>query len=178
MNSSSSASSSLSSDTINSSRIPSLITNHPPLFPIPITPSLNTTPTHTSQIQAPTQTPQTSPIAFRTQKSLTITISDTEIPLDPFVVTPTHPPPATSRHTPDPSDIDPILLRNINKPRTRKNLLFLPPSKTAVGTLHLILLSRFLNLAPALNLDILFPLLNFYKSLFLNLSKSSVNNFL
>ena len=39
-----------------------------------------------------------------------------------------------------------------------KNFLFLPPSKAAVGTLTLIIHSLFLNIAPTLNLDLLFTL--------------------
>ena len=143
-NSSSSASSSVYTDTINFSQTPSLILNRPPLYPIPINPSLNTTPTHTSQTQTPIQTPQTTPIALQTRKTLTVPFSDTELPLDPFDITPTHSPPPSFRHIPDPSDIGPILLDNFIKPHTSKKPLF-----------------NFLNIAPNLNLDFLFPLLSF-----------------
>ena len=98
--------------------------NSPPLNPIPIFPSLNTTPTHTPRIQTPTHTSQTTPIALQTQQSLTIPFSDTEFPLDPFDITLTHSPPPSPNHIPDPSDIDQLLLRSINKPHTRKTHLF------------------------------------------------------
>ena len=90
---------------------------------ITITLSLNTTDTHTPRSQTPTQTPQTTPIALQFQKYLTISLSDTEFPLDPFDITPTHSPPPSFSHIPDPSNIDSILLRNTNKPHTSKRPL-------------------------------------------------------
>ena len=77
--------------------------NRPPLNLIPITPSLNTTPSHTPQ----TQTPQTTPFALQTQKSLTIPLSDSEFQFDPFDITATHFPRPSFSHIPDLSDFDP-----------------------------------------------------------------------
>ena len=106
--SSSQPSSSVSTDTIPSSQSFLPVPHQPPLNPIPITPSLDTTPVNT-----PTHTPLKASIPQQTQTSLTLPLSDTE---SPFNITPTHSPP------PDPSDINPTLLRNINNPT-------LPPPK-------------------------------------------------
>ena len=159
-NPSSSVSSSVSTDTIKAFQTPSKALYRPSSNPILITPSLTTTLTHTPRTETPTQIPLTTPIALQTQRSLIIPLSDTEVPLDPFEITPTHSPPPCFSHIPDPSDIAPKLLRNINKPHIPENLPFLPPSKAAVVTLSLIILSLFLKHAPTLNLDLFFPLLN------------------
>ena len=79
----------------------------------PIAPPLNTTPTHKTQ----------TPMALQTKNSLIIPLSDTEFPLDLFDITPTHSPHPSFSHIPDPSDIDPILLRIINKYHTLKRSL-------------------------------------------------------
>ena len=84
----------------------------PPLNPIPITPSLDTTPVNTSS-----HTPLNTSIPQQTQTSLTLPLSDTD---SPFSITPTHSPPLSSFHNPDPSDINTILLRNINNPTLPK----------------------------------------------------------
>ena len=108
--SSSQPSSSVSSDTIPSSQsLP-----QPPLNPIPITPSLDTTPVNT-----PRHTPTKTSVPQQTQTSLTLPLSDTELPFD---ITPTHSPPP-SFHIPDPSDINPTLLRNINNPNLSRSPL-------------------------------------------------------
>ena len=105
--SSSQTSSTVSTDTIPSSQT-SVPIQQPPLNPIPITPSLDTTPVNT-----PTHTPLQTSVPQQTQTSLTLPLSDTEYTFD---ITPTHSPPPSSFHIPDPSDINPTLLRNINKP--------------------------------------------------------------
>ena len=101
--SSSQPSSSVSTDTIPSSQSFLPVPHQPPLNPIPITPSLDTTPVNT-----PIHTPLKASIPQQTQTSLTLPISDTD--------SPTHSPPPSSFHIPDPSDINPTLLRNINNP--------------------------------------------------------------
>ena len=106
---------SVSSDTIPSSQSFLPTPQQPPLNPIPITPSLDTTPVNT-----PTHTPLKTSIPQQTQTSLTLPLSDTE---SPFNITPTHSPPPSSFHIPDPSDINPILLRNINNPTLPKSKL-------------------------------------------------------
>ena len=110
--SSSQPSSSVSNDTLPSS--PSFLPTpqQPPLNPIPITPSLYTTPVNT-QFHTPFKTS----IPQQTQNSLTLPLSDTD---SPFIITPTHSPPPSSFHIPDPSDINPILLRNIHNPTLPK----------------------------------------------------------
>ena len=105
---SSQPSSSVSTDTIPSSQSFLPVPHQPPLNPIPITPSLDTTPVNT-----PTHTPLKASIPQQTQNSLTLPLSDTE---SPFNITPTHSPLPFSFHIPDPSDINPTLLRNINNP--------------------------------------------------------------
>ena len=111
-------SSTVSTDTIPSSQT-SVPTQQPPLNPIPITPSLDTTPVNT-----PTHTPLQTSVPQQTQTSLTLPLSDTEFPFD---ITPTHSPPSSSFHIPDPSDINPTLLRNINNP-TLPRLKLIPTS--------------------------------------------------
>ena len=101
-------SSSVSTDTIPSSQSFLPVLHQPPLNPIPITPSLDTTPVNT-----PIHTPLKASIPQQTQTSLTLPLSDTD---SPFNITPTHSPPPSSFHIPDPSDINPTLLRNINNP--------------------------------------------------------------
>ena len=67
-------------------------------------------------------TPKTSPIKLHPLKRLTLPLSVTEFPLTPIEsIIPTPPPPP--HHIPDPSDIEPILLRNFNKPQSRKPIL-------------------------------------------------------
>ena len=114
--SSSQPSSSVSSDTIPSSQrfFDQLLTSQqPPLNPIPITPSLDTTPVNTTS-----HTPLKTSVPQQTQPSLTLPLSDTEIPFD---ITPAHSsPPSSSCHIPDPSDINPTFLRNINNPTLPK----------------------------------------------------------
>ena len=105
--SSSQPSSSVSTDTIPSSQSFLPVPHQPPLNLIPITPSLDTTPVNT-----PTHTPLKASIPQQTQTSLTVPLSDTE---SPFNITPTHSPPP-SFHIPDPSDINPTLLKNIKIP--------------------------------------------------------------
>ena len=105
--SSSRTSSTVSTDIIPSSQT-SVSTQQPPLNPIPITPSLETTPVNT-----PTHTPLQTSVPQQTQTSLTLPLSDTEFPFD---ITPNHFPPSSSFHIPDPSDINPTLLRNNNNP--------------------------------------------------------------
>ena len=112
--SSSQPSSSVSTVTIPSSQSFLPVPHQPPLNPIPITPSLDTTPVNT-----PTHTPLKASIPQQTQTSLTLPLSDTE---SLFNITPTHSPPPSSFHIPDPSDINPTVLRNINNPT-------LPPPK-------------------------------------------------
>ena len=116
--SSSQTSSTVSTDTIPSSQT-SVPTQQPPLNPIPITPSLDTTPVNT-----PTHTPLQISVPQQTQTSLTLPFSDTEFPFD---ITPTHSPPPSSYHIPDPSDINPTLLQNIIKP-TLPRLKLIPTS--------------------------------------------------
>ena len=58
------------------------------------------------------------------QISLTLPLSNTEFPLTPSDITPAHLPPLPYPHNPHPSYIDPIPLRNINKPQSRKQILF------------------------------------------------------
>ena len=84
---------------------------------------MNTTHTNT-----PTLTPITTPIKLQSQNFLPLPLSVTELPLTPFDITTTHSPPPHP-HIPDPSDIDPILLRNINKPHSRKSILVPTPIK-------------------------------------------------
>ena len=110
--------STVSTDTIPSLQ-PPVPTQQPPLNPIPITPSLDTTPVNT-----PTHTPLQTSVPQQTQTSLTLPLSDTEFPFD---VTPTHSPPPSSFHIPDPSDINPTLLRNFIKP-TLPRLKLIPIS--------------------------------------------------
>ena len=117
--SSSQPSSSVSSDTIPSSQTLLSTSQQPPLNPIPITPSLDTTPVNT-----PSHTPLKPSIPQQTQTSLTLPLSDTEFP---FNITPTHSSPPSSFHIPDPSDINPNLLRQINKP-TLPKLTLIPTS--------------------------------------------------
>ena len=112
--SSSQPSSSVSSDTIPSSQSFLPTSQQPPLNPIPITPSLDTTPVNT-----PSHTPIKTSVPQQTQTSLTLPLSDTEFPFD---ITPAHSPPP-SFHIPDPSDINPTLLRNINNPNLPKSNL-------------------------------------------------------
>ena len=116
--SSSQTSSTVPTDTIPSSQT-SVPTQQPPLNPIPITPSLYTTPVNTA-----THTPLQTSVPQQTQTSLTLPLSDTEFPFD---ITPTHSPPPSSCHIPDPSDINTTLLRNINKP-TLPRLKLIPTS--------------------------------------------------
>ena len=82
------------------------VPHQPPLNPIPITPSLDTTPVNT-----PTHTPLKASVPQQTHPTLTLPLSDTD---SHFNITPTHSPPPSSFHIPDPSDINPTLLRNIN----------------------------------------------------------------
>ena len=116
--SSSRTSSTVSTDIIPSSQT-SVSTQQPPLNPIPITPSLDTTPVNT-----PTHTPLQTSVPQQTQTSLTLPLSDTEFPFD---ITPNHSPPSSSFHIPDPGDINPTLLRNINNP-TLPRLKLIPTS--------------------------------------------------
>ena len=116
--SSSRTSSTVSTDIIPSSQT-SVSTQQPPLNPIPITPSLDTTPVNT-----PTHTPLQTSVPQQTQTSLSLPLSDTEFPFD---ITPNHSPPSSSFHIPDPSDINPTLLRNINNP-TLLRLKLIPTS--------------------------------------------------
>ena len=115
---SSSVSSSVSTDTNNSSQFSFLILHRPILNPIPITSSLNTTPTNTPKLD-----PISTPIKLQTQKYLTLHLSDTEFPLTPFDITSTHSALPPHPHIPDPSDIDPILLSNNNKHQSRKSIV-------------------------------------------------------
>ena len=82
----------------------------PPLNRIPVNPSLDNTPTN-----APTLTPEATPIKLQPQKSFTLSLPDTEFALTTFHITPTPPPPHPL--IPDHGDIDPKLLRKINKPQ-------------------------------------------------------------
>ena len=111
--SSSQPSSSVSSDTLPSSQSFVPTPQQPPLNPIPITASLDTTPVNT-----PTHTPLKTSITQQTRSSLTLPLSDTD---SPFIITPTHSPPPSSFHIPEPSDINPISLRNINNPTLQKS---------------------------------------------------------
>ena len=117
--SSSQTSSTVSTDTLPSSQTSVPTPQQPPLNPIPITPSLDTTPVNT-----PIKTSLPITIPQQPQTSLTLPLSDTEFPFD---ITPTHSPPPSSFHIPDPSDINPTLLKNINKP-TLPRLKFIPTS--------------------------------------------------
>ena len=117
--SSSQTSSTVSTDTIPSSQTSVPTPQQPLLNPIPITPSLDTTPVNT-----PTHTSLPIAVPQQTQTSLTLPLSDTEFPFD---ITPTHSSPPSSFHIPDPSDINPTLLRNINKP-TLTRLKLIPTS--------------------------------------------------
>ena len=93
------ASTSVSTEvSINTSQASSLILHRPALNPIPITPSLTTTP---ANIPAPT--PKTTPIKLQRPKSLTLPLSDTDFPL--FDITPTHSLPPHF-YISDPRDID------------------------------------------------------------------------
>ena len=94
---------------------------------IPFTPSLNTSPTNTSR-----HTPITTPVQQQTQTSLTLPLSDTDFPLTHFNITPTQSPPPFVLHIPGPSDIDPLLLRNINQPTPCKPL----HNPTSIKSLH------------------------------------------
>ena len=116
--SSSRTSSTVSTDTIPSSQT-SVPIQQPPLNPIPITPSLDTTPVNT-----PTHTPLQTSVPQQTQTSLTLQLSDTKFPFD---ISPTHSPLSSSFHIPDPSDINPTLLRNNNNP-TLPRLKLIPTS--------------------------------------------------
>ena len=117
--SSSQPSSSVSSDTIPSSQTSVPTPQQPPLNPIPITPSLDTTPVNT-----PSHTPLQTSVPQQIQTFLTLPLSDTEFPFD---ITPTHSPSPSSYHIPDPSDINPTFLTNINKP-THSRLKLIPIS--------------------------------------------------
>ena len=110
--SSSQPSYSVSSDTIPSSQRFLSTPQQPPLNPIPITPSLDTTPVNT-----PSHTPLKTSIPQQTQTSLTLPLSDTD---SHFNITPTHSPPPSSFHIPDPSDINPVLLKNNKNPTLLK----------------------------------------------------------
>ena len=111
-------SSSVSSDTIPPPQSCCKVLPQPPLHPIPVTPSLNATPTNTPRhTYLPTSVPQ------QTQTSLTLPLSDTDIPFTPFNITPTHYPPPSLLHIPDPSYIDTLLLQNLNNPTPRKPIL-------------------------------------------------------
>ena len=116
--SSSQTSSSVSTETIPSSQSSSIVLSQPPLNPIPLTPSLKTTP-----INTPRHTPLPTSVQQQTQTSLTLPLSDTEFSLTPFHVTPSHSPPPSLLHIPDPSGIDLLLLRNLNNPTPRKSSL-------------------------------------------------------
>ena len=104
---------SVSTDTVISSQTSSLILHLPPLNRIPVNPSLNNNPNN-----APTLTPETTPIKLQHQKSLTLSLPDTEFGLTTFHITPTLPPPHP--HIPDHGDIDPKFLPNINKSQSCK----------------------------------------------------------
>ena len=119
--STSQTSSSVATDIISSSQTSLQIFQQPPGNPIPATPSLNTTPINTPS-HTPIKTIKTS-VPQQTQTSLTLPLSDTEFPLPPFNITPTRSPPPSLLHIPDPSDIDPLILRNINNPTTPKSIL-------------------------------------------------------
>ena len=79
---------------------------------------MNTTP-----INTPHNTPLPTSVQEQTQTFSTLPLSDTEFTLTPFNITPTHAPPPSLLHIPDPSDIDPLLLRNLNNPTPRKSIL-------------------------------------------------------
>ena len=116
--STSQTSSSVSTDIISSSQNSLQIFQQPPLNPIPVTRSLNTTP-----INTPSHTPIKTSVPQQTQTSLTLPLSDTEFPLSPFTITSTHSPHPSFLHNPDPRDIDHLLLRNINNPTASKSIL-------------------------------------------------------
>ena len=117
--SSSQTSSSVSTDPLPSSQSSSIVLQQPPLNPIPVTPSLNTTP-----INTPRHTPIPTLVQQQTQTSLTLHLSDTEFPITHFNIASTHSPPPSLLHIPDPSDFGPLLLQNINIPTTRKPIIF------------------------------------------------------
>ena len=137
----------------------------PPLNPIPITRSLDTTPVNT-----PSHTPIKTSIPQQTQTSLTLPLFDTEFP---FNITPAHSPPP-SFHIPDPSDIKPILLNNINNPTLPKpkliptsiksfrrrsqldNSLSIPPSCSHISSKSSLPPHLNLSKSPRLNLLTLF----------------------
>ena len=96
----------------------SIILQQPPLNPIPVSPSFITTP-----ITFPRHTPKKTSVPQQTQTSSTLLLSDTEIPLTPFNITPTHSPPPSLLHIPDPSDIDPLSLRKFDDSTARKSIL-------------------------------------------------------
>ena len=104
--SSSQPSSSVLSDTLPSLQSFLPTPQQPPLKPIPTTP-----------VNTPTHIPLKTSIPQKTQTFLTLPLSDTD---SPFNITPTHSPPPSCFHIPDPSDIKPILLRNINNPTPPK----------------------------------------------------------
>ena len=116
--SSSQTSSSVSSDTIPTSQSSSVVLPQPLLNLIPVTLSLNTTP-----INPPRHTPLPTSVQQQTRTFLTLPPSDTEFPFNHFNITPTHFPPPSVLHIPDPSDNDPLLHRNLNNPIPRKSIL-------------------------------------------------------
>ena len=67
------------------------------------------------------------PIKLQPQTFLTLPFSETELPLTPFDITRTHSPTPLPQIS-DPSDIDPLHLRNINKPILFKTIL-IPTSR-------------------------------------------------
>ena len=109
---------SVSTDIISSSQNSLQIFQQPLLNTIPVTLSLNTT-----SINTPSHTPIKTSVPQRTQTSSTLPLSDTEFPLSPFDITPAHSPPPSLLHIPHPSDIDFLLLRNINNPTAPKSIL-------------------------------------------------------
>ena len=161
--STSQTSSSVSTDIISSSQNTLQIFQQPPLNPIPVIPSLNTTP-----INTPSRTPIKTSVPQHSQTSLTLPFSDTDFPLSTFNITPTHSPPSSLLHIPDPSDNDPLLLRIINNPTAPKSIV-IPTSITFfVDVLNLINLFQFLHLVPISHLNPHFPHLNPLKFLHLN----------
>ena len=89
-----------------SSQSSSVILHRPALPPISTTPSSNSTPTNT-----PALTTNTTAIKLQPQNTQC------------FDITPTHFAQPLHPHISDPCDIDPILLRSINKSQSRKSLL-------------------------------------------------------